>query len=124
MGRYAERCEGSARVLRAALIRVADTDPEAQQTLPGVELAARRMGLLQVQDEDEPVKESEELLLAAVSDLRHYGSLAACLQRLSGAANQVRERCPRTTGTRSTACPSCLSNRSMTSSRHCWRWTA
>lgn len=92
MGRYAERCEGSARVLRAALIRVADTDPEAQQTLPGVELAARRMGLLQVQDEDEPVKESEELLLAAVSDLRHYGSLAACLQRLSGAASQVRER--------------------------------
>ncbi|MBX3680310.1 circularly permuted type 2 ATP-grasp protein [Cognatazoarcus halotolerans] len=92
MGRYAERCEGSARVLRAALTRVSDTDPEALATLPGVERAARNMGLIEPPEEDEPEKDTETLLLAAVSDPRHSGSLASCLYRLSGAASQVRER--------------------------------
>lgn len=101
MGRYAERCEVGARVLRAAMIRAADTGPEAAFTLPGLIDASRALGLIPwpATDEDDGADRTQEEefdieanLLAAVWNPGHGGSLAASLGRLSITASQLRER--------------------------------
>lgn len=97
MGRYAERCEASARLLRAALTRVASADPETEQSLAGLVLAARRLGVLSPLDEDDEDDEEErpELeteLVAALTDFTQPGSVAANLRALAFSASQVRER--------------------------------
>ena len=94
MGRYSERCEVTARLLRITMTRAANTDADAVQELPGLIDVARSLGMLPVadlsSDRDEPDLESE--LLAAVSNPARQGSLASNLQHLSHTANQVRER--------------------------------
>jgi uncharacterized alpha-E superfamily protein len=91
MGRYAERCESSSRILRAALARVAGADADPSQHLASLVGAARRIGALP--DQDDPGTASlESQLLRAVSDLTQPGSVAANLRGLAANANRVRER--------------------------------
>lgn len=92
MGRYAERCEASVRILRAALSRMAGSDPE--QILPGLLAACAQLGVLGAgEDEDDGGDAGVEArLLAAVCDPTQPGSVAANLRSLAASANQVRER--------------------------------
>ena len=94
MGRYSERSEVIARLLRAVMLRAASSGSEATVVLPAMVYACRSLGVLPLPDDDPEAAEPdlESSLLAAVNDLSQAGSLAANLQRLSGAANQVRER--------------------------------
>ncbi len=48
MGRYAERCEGIARLLRAALVRLADSAPEAAAALGSIAAVCEGLGVLEV----------------------------------------------------------------------------
>jgi uncharacterized circularly permuted ATP-grasp superfamily protein/uncharacterized alpha-E superfamily protein len=89
MGRYTERCEGVARVLRAALVRLADAAPEAKPQIASLEEVSRRLEVLP------PLEESTNGaadFLAAVSDPEVGGGIAANVLRLHACANQVRER--------------------------------
>lgn len=95
MGRHSERCESSARLLRAALARISSTDDEAVSELDGLLRAARKIGALAATDSEELPDEErtrEALLLSAVSDLEQYGSVASNLKLLTSNANHVRER--------------------------------
>jgi uncharacterized circularly permuted ATP-grasp superfamily protein/uncharacterized alpha-E superfamily protein len=84
MGRYSERSEGLARLLRAALGRVADAAPEEAMALASLESAIER---LEVFPEDVAVD-----FIRAVVDPAVTGGLAANVDRLHACANQVRER--------------------------------
>jgi uncharacterized circularly permuted ATP-grasp superfamily protein/uncharacterized alpha-E superfamily protein len=93
MGRYAERCEASARLLRAALVRVSSSDPDTELRLSGLLAAARRSGVLPPVDEDAATQPTlEEALLAALTDVDQPGSLASHLRALGFAAGHVKER--------------------------------
>lgn len=92
MGRYAERVEASARLLRAALTRVASTDADTEQSLAGLLEAARRLGVLTGMDDEDRPANFEAELLAALLDHKRPGSVAANLRSLSFSASQVRER--------------------------------
>ncbi len=88
MGRYAERCESSSRILRAALARLAGADPA--QDLASLLRAARHIGALP--EEEDRAHTVESVLLKAVSDPARAGSVAANLRGLAYNANKVRER--------------------------------
>ncbi len=97
MGRHAERTESSARLLRAALSRVSESPEDSTAELAGLLAAARRIGAVPDIDaqgaaEAPPLASLEATLLAAVSDLRRPGSVAANLRALSENALHVRER--------------------------------
>ena len=89
-GRYCERCEGSARLLRIMLARYVDDgdDPQALQTALGV---AERLGLLPAADAG-PL---EQRLLQAALGKDWTFSLRANLQRLHWAAASVRGKLSR-----------------------------
>lgn len=110
MGRYAERCEGLARLLRAALVRIADAAPQSEPALRSLRKVSERLELLRTADEEgappsrasRPPKSEPNLdassmsfearFLAAVVDPTVSGGLAANVHRLHSCANQVRER--------------------------------
>ncbi|MFN3986586.1 MAG: circularly permuted type 2 ATP-grasp protein [Rhodocyclaceae bacterium] len=112
MGRHTERCELSARILRAAMKRMAAASDEAMDDdLAGLIAAARRIGALPAIPDDKtnarepgdagivgaPIVEADErgpetLLLAAVSDLGQAGSVASNVRALAHNAAHVRER--------------------------------
>ena len=97
MGRYAERCESLARLLRAALVRVADAAQESQPALAALFAACDRLKILPPADLDEDGNEKTKRdithsFVAAVVDSSLPGSLASNVLRLNGCANQVRER--------------------------------
>jgi len=92
MGRHSERCESSARVLRAALERIASGLDEVDQELAGLLAAARRIGTLPPASADTDPTPPELQLLAAVGEAAQPGSVAANLRALSMNANHVRER--------------------------------
>ncbi len=55
MGRYAERCEGVARLLRAALVRLADAAPQSAAALGSIAAVCEGLGVLEVPEiPDEP----------------------------------------------------------------------
>ena len=83
MGRYAERCEAIARLLRAGLVRVADASVESAPALGSIRAACEGLGVLPGPDAS---------LLEAVRDPSLPGGLAANVLRLHGAANHIRER--------------------------------
>lgn len=104
MGRYAERCEGLARLLRAALVRVADAAPHSDPALRSLTTVTERLEVLTVPKTDDS---GDELPPASVSNVRAAetarfvaavvdpavgGGLAANVLRLQGCADQVRER--------------------------------
>lgn len=91
MGRHSERVESSARVLRAALMRVAGGTDDVGDELSGLLIAANRLGALN-EDDLEATPTLEARLLAAVTDFDQPGSVAANLRALAINANHVRER--------------------------------
>lgn len=107
MGRYAERCEGLARVLRAALVRVADAAPQAAQALESLTIIGKKLEVFAPVaepggDDEAPTAEpagevppspgTAASFVAAVVDPSLGGGLAANVLRLHACANQVRER--------------------------------
>jgi uncharacterized alpha-E superfamily protein len=87
MGRYAERCEDLARLLRAALVRVADAAPEEEPALASLAAVCERIGVFSAEE-----AKGAPPFVAAVVDPAMQGGLAANALRLHAAANQVRER--------------------------------
>jgi len=103
MGRYAERCEGLARLLRAALVRIADAAPQAKSALESLTAVGNLLEVFALPpesgDTDDasaeslvPAPGSAQSFVAAVVDPAVPGGLAANVQRLHSCANQVRER--------------------------------
>ncbi len=98
MGRYAERCEAVARLLRAALVRVADASPQAMHSLRTLSSVSARMEVLPTSDSsgdvNTPPASSEVArdFLAAAIDPSVPGGLVPNVLRLHGSANHVRER--------------------------------
>lgn len=107
MGRYAERCEGLARVLRAALVRLADAAPGTLPALATLATLCDRWQIFPVREarssrrllDDEPIgrRSLDEAIVwpdfvAAVVDPALPGGLVANVLRLQGAASHVRER--------------------------------
>ncbi|CAN5922689.1 circularly permuted type 2 ATP-grasp protein [soil metagenome] len=91
IGRYAERCEGLARLLRAALVRVADAAPQSEPALRSRTAVSERLELLPAREEEGEARGTEDFV-AAVVDPEVGGGLAANVLRLHSCANQVRER--------------------------------
>lgn len=99
MGRYAERCESLARLLRAGLVRMADgaeDDPTALEALVSV---VDGLHIFAVRDTESgktlppPMpKRPTSALVDAVLDPTLPGGLAANVYRLVSSANHVRER--------------------------------
>lgn len=94
VGRYAERCESVARLLRAALVRIADGAEDATAAAASIAACAAGLAILPPPADDGPPDDGARVpaLLAAVSDPTLPGGLAANVMRLHAAANHVRER--------------------------------
>lgn len=98
MGRYAERCEAVARLLRAALVRVADATPQTMPALRTLSSVSARLEVLPAPDSSgdlaapPPSAEVTRDFLAAAIDPAVPGGLVANVLRLHGSANHVRER--------------------------------
>jgi uncharacterized circularly permuted ATP-grasp superfamily protein/uncharacterized alpha-E superfamily protein len=87
-GRYAARCDGTARLLRVALARFDDASPEAPEAREAALDICRELELLPSRGLK---RDTEGLLLAAITDEQLGSSLAANLRRLRWTATQVRE---------------------------------
>jgi uncharacterized circularly permuted ATP-grasp superfamily protein/uncharacterized alpha-E superfamily protein len=113
MGRYSERCEAVARLLRAALVRIADAAPQSAAALGSIATVCASLGVLEVPEDpslddgeaapSQPVSKGRRSsnpgslrsppdFLAAVVNPRMQGGLAANVMRLVACANQIRER--------------------------------
>lgn len=92
MGRYAERVEASARLLRAAIGRSGSSDPDNEQSLAGLLVATRRLGIVVDTDDEDKANDLQSQLLRALLDHTQPGSVASNLRALSFSASQVRER--------------------------------
>jgi uncharacterized circularly permuted ATP-grasp superfamily protein/uncharacterized alpha-E superfamily protein len=97
MGRYAERCEGLARLLRAALVRIADAAVEEGAAVQSLAAAGERLRVFPPRDPDAKVDETDPLgsarsFVSAVVDPSVNGGLAANVLRLHASASHVRER--------------------------------
>lgn len=92
MGRYAERCEGSARLLRSVLTRLSSRDDDDDNVLPDLLAACRRIEILPKTNKPLTPGETEKMVIAAVCNSKIPGSVAANVQALSFSADQVRER--------------------------------
>ncbi|GHT93008.1 hypothetical protein FACS1894116_04160 [Betaproteobacteria bacterium] len=94
MGRYADRVECGARLLRAAFSRIATSDDDTGQSLVGLVTAGRRIGLLAQPDAKgkDKFESIDQTLLAALIDHTRPGSVAFNLRCLAFSASQVRER--------------------------------
>jgi uncharacterized circularly permuted ATP-grasp superfamily protein/uncharacterized alpha-E superfamily protein len=93
-GRYAERCEGLARLLRAGLVRMADAAPDEVPALESLTAVTERIKVFSNRDSDgkSVLPRPPPDLVAAVVDPAVTGGLAANVLRLHGCASQVRER--------------------------------
>lgn len=93
LGRYSERFDDSARLLRVALARLVDVGGEKTQAVASVLELAQRLGVLPKPEEDTEVGEgSEHVLLEAIYDPEQPGSLAGNIRSLMWSATHVRER--------------------------------
>lgn len=91
MGRYSERCEAIARLLRAALARQADASPDARPALRSIAAACAALGITSPPANGDGEGSGPDFL-AAVADPAVPGGLAANVARLCGSAGHVRER--------------------------------
>ncbi len=95
LGRHSERSEMSARVLRAALLRLAGSNDDCDDTLAGLVQVARRIGALPAEpqeDDGEPPMTLENRLLQAVTQFDQPGSVAWNLRALTFNADHLRDR--------------------------------
>ena len=104
-GRYSERCEDVARILRVGLSRLVDTGTEAMpallstydlcrslKLLPGSDAEADGKGKRERADQEEVHRpELESRMLAAISDDEWQDGLASNIRRLLWVGSQVRE---------------------------------
>ncbi|MCE1238297.1 MAG: circularly permuted type 2 ATP-grasp protein [Azonexaceae bacterium] len=93
LGRYSERFDDSARLLRVALARVVDAGGEKTPAVASILELAERLGVLPSPEEDNEVVEGgEHALLEAIYDPNQPGSLAGSIRSLMWSATHVRER--------------------------------
>lgn len=97
MGRYAERCESIARLLRAALVRLADSPTDEEPALRSLARVAERLEVTTLPRSSEsspelPVSTTNADFLGAAVDGQYPGGLVANVGRLHGCASHVRER--------------------------------
>jgi uncharacterized circularly permuted ATP-grasp superfamily protein/uncharacterized alpha-E superfamily protein len=93
LGRYSERFDDSARMLRVALSRVVEAGGEKTPAVASAMELALRLGVLPKPGEDTEIKEgSEHALLEAIYDPAQPGSLAGNIRSLMWSATHVRER--------------------------------
>ncbi len=93
MGRYAERSENAARLLRAILIRLPQGDASVSATSPPVAATCRRLELLPLDFEDEATAHDyERALIAGIAGADGAHSLAYNVLETLRAASTVRDR--------------------------------
>ncbi|MBS1141808.1 MAG: hypothetical protein H6R13_3261 [Proteobacteria bacterium] len=93
LGRYSERFDDSARMLRVALSRVVVGGGQKTPVVVWAMELARHLGVLPELGEDSEVKEgSEHELLEAIYDPAQPGGLASNIRSLMWSATHVRER--------------------------------
>lgn len=93
LGRYSERFDDSARMLRVALSRVVEAGGEKSSAVASSMELARRLRILPRPEDDIQAKEgSEHMLLEAIYDPEQPGSLAGNIRNLMWSAAHVRER--------------------------------
>ena len=93
LGRYSERFDDSARMLRVALSRVVESGGSKTPAVASAMELALHLGILPSPEEDEEVREgSEHVLLEAIYDPDQPGSLAGNIRSLMWSATHVRER--------------------------------
>ena len=93
LGRYSERFDDSARMLRVALSRVVEAGGGKTPAVASAMELALHLGVLPKPEEDTPVVEgSEHVLLEAIYDPKQPGSLASNIRNLMWSATHVRER--------------------------------
>ncbi len=93
-GRYAERVDATARLLRVALFRVIDAGGEVTPGLTSALDLAEDLGIVRPLEEEAEPKDgySEHRLLDAIFDTDQLGSLASAIRSLFWSATHVRER--------------------------------
>ena len=97
-GRYAERCDDSARLLRVALARLVDAGTDAAPALASAIDLCRSLKLLPETDGENSERcadqraELEQLLLEAICDDEVTDGIAGNIRRLLWVGTQVRER--------------------------------
>ncbi len=93
LGRYSERFDDSARMLRVALSRVVVGGGQKTNVVVAAMELARHLGVLPELGEDTEIREgSEHELLEAIYDPEQPGSLAGNIRSLMWSATHVRER--------------------------------
>jgi uncharacterized circularly permuted ATP-grasp superfamily protein/uncharacterized alpha-E superfamily protein len=93
LGRYSERFDDSARMLRVTLSRVVESSGEKTPALTSAMELAMRLRILPAPEEDTEIKEgSEHALLEAIYDPDQPGSLAGNIRSLMWSATHVRDR--------------------------------
>lgn len=99
LGRYSERFDATARMLRVALVRLVDAGGESTPALRAAFDLAEKLGVLPEKEgaegkpkaADQPIR-SEHRLLTAIYDPEQPGSLAGSIRSLMWSATHVRER--------------------------------
>ena len=93
LGRYSERFDDSARMLRVALSRVVEAGGRKTPAVKSAMELAERLAILPGPDENTQVNEgSEHVLLEAIYDPEQPGSLASNIRSVMWSATHVRER--------------------------------
>ena len=93
LGRYSERFDNSARMLRVVLNRLVGSGGEKTPAVAASLELALQLGVLPKPEEDAEVGEgSEHVLLEAIYDPNQPGSLAGNIRHLLWSATHVRER--------------------------------
>ncbi len=93
LGRYSERFDDSARMLRVTLSRLVEAGGEKTPAVATSKELAELLRILPGPDEDTPIKEgSVHALLEAIYDPDQPGSLAGNIRSLMWSATHVRER--------------------------------
>jgi uncharacterized circularly permuted ATP-grasp superfamily protein/uncharacterized alpha-E superfamily protein len=93
LGRYSERFDDSARMLRVALSRLVEAGGERTPAVESAMALAEHLGVVPTPEEDGEVKEDgEHVLLEAIYDPEQPGSLAGSIRSVMWSATHVRER--------------------------------
>ena len=93
LGRYSERFDDSARMLRVALSRLVESGGNKTPAVVSAMDLAMRLGILPTPEEDtEVIEGGEHVLLEAIYDPNQPGSLAGNIRHLMWSATHVRER--------------------------------